>query len=61
MGFQRQAAQSPPQDTPTPRNGGCWNFLFFDPEIKFDSAPNRFRFTWTAFHPRGAASAQGQF
>lgn len=26
-------------------------FLFFDPAIKFDSTPNRFRFTWTAFHP----------
>ena len=29
--------------------------------IKFDSAPNRFRFTRTAFHPHGAASWQAQF
>jgi hypothetical protein len=29
--------------------------------IKFDPAPNRFRFTRTAFHPRGAAFGQTQF
>jgi hypothetical protein len=29
--------------------------------VKYDSAPNRFRFTRTAFHPRGAASWQVQF
>jgi hypothetical protein len=29
--------------------------------IKFDSASNRFRFTSTTFHPRGAAPGQAQF
>ncbi len=29
--------------------------------IKFDSAPNRFRFTWTAFHPPAGACAGVQF
>ncbi len=55
----RLAAQSPPQGMPALRNGCA--FLFLDPVIKLDSAPNRFRFTWTAFHSRGAASTQRQF
>jgi hypothetical protein len=33
----------------------------FTGPIKFDSAPNRFRFTRTEFHPRGAAFGQTQF
>ena len=30
-------------------------------QVKFDSVSNRFRFTWTAFHRRGAGSGQAQF
>ena len=36
-----------------------FTFIFLDPVIKFDSAPNRFRFTWTAFHSRGGVSDGG--
>jgi hypothetical protein len=36
-----------------------FTFIFLDPAIKFDSAPNRFRVTWTALHPRGGVSDRG--
>jgi hypothetical protein len=38
-----------------------FTFIFLDPVFKFDSAPNRFRFTWIAFHPPVGACAGVQF
>lgn len=38
-----------------------FTFIFLDPAIKFDSAPNRFRFTRIAFHPLVGVCAGVQF